>query len=313
MLAIFGIILPIFLLMGIGFIAIKTSVIKTEALPSIGGLVLYFTLPATIFSAISQTKFSESIEPLFMLIYLLASMLTFSIGLAVNHWVLKQDISGGTVRALGMSLPNSIFIGYPILLLILPDVATIAFVMVVLVENIFTLPLGLILLMYGADKSQNRPQINPLKMITLRMLKNPIILAIIAGTIASLINLKLPEPLAQTLELLARASAALALVLVGATLASNRFRGNIQGISLVVFGKLLLMPLLAVVLIWLLPNFDPDLQKALILIASVPMLTIYPILGESAGYRAFCSNALMVTTITGFFSITLVLSLIGIS
>lgn len=313
MLTIFTIILPIFLLIGMGYLALKTGVIKPEALPSIGGLVLYFTLPATLFSSISRIQFSEVIEPHFLVVYALAGTLTFASGLAINHWVLKQDLSGGAVRALGMSLPNSIFIGFPILLLTMPDVATIAFVMAVLVENIVILPLTLILLEYALGKKDGAAQKNPWKMIGLRMIKNPILIAIFAGAIASLVGLELPKPLAQTLDLLARASAAFALIFIGATLASNQLKGNVEGISIVVLGKLALMPLLAAFLVWLLPDFDSNLQKSLIVLCAVPMFAIYPIIGERAGYRAFCSNALMVTTIAGFFSITLILSLVGIA
>lgn len=243
----------------------------------------------------------------------MVSVLTFSTGMAINHWLLKQDILGGAVRALGMSIPNSIFIGFPVLLLTLPDVATIAFVMAVLVENLLTLPMALILLAYGMGKSSTTVDVHPLALIAQRMVKNPILWAIVAGVVASLLNLQLPKPLMQTLDLLARASAALALLFIGGTLASSQLRGKSQGIGWVVAGKLVLMPVVAVAVIGLLPDFNADLQKALVIIAAVPMLAIYPILCESAGYRVFCANALLVTTVLGFFSLALVLHFVGIA
>jgi len=63
--------------------------------------------------------------------------------------------------------------------------------------------------------------------------------------------------------------------------------------------------------VWLLPPFAPDLQKAVIIMAAVPMMAIYPILGERYSYRAFCASALLVTTIAAFFSLALVLGLVG--
>ncbi|MEZ5448919.1 MAG: hypothetical protein R3E89_07930 [Thiolinea sp.] len=55
------------------------------------------------------------------------------------------------------------------------------------------------------------------------------------------------------------------------------------------------------------------LQKALIIISAVPMLAIYPIIGERFGYRSVCANTLLVTTVVGFFSLTVVLGLVGVA
>ncbi|WP_098418579.1 hypothetical protein [Marinobacter sp. LV10MA510-1] len=72
-------------------------------------------------------------------------------------------------------------------------------------------------------------------------------------------------------------------------------------------GKLLIHPLLVGLIIWLLPPFNPELQLAAVLLAAMPMMSIYPIFGTQYGYRNFTASTLMLTTITAFITISLIL------
>jgi predicted permease len=55
---------------------------------------------------------------------------------------------------------------------------------------------------------------------------------------------------------------------------------------------------------------DPALRQAAIINASMPMATIYALLGQKYGQEGFCSAALVATTTTSFFTITGLLWLI---
>ncbi len=315
MLNLFSTILPVFLLIGLGYFAVQAKLLKVEAIGSIGNLVLYFFLPATMFAAVSRIDFGTELEVYFLLAYGMGSLAVLLGGLLFSRWVMGADASAGAIRALGMSIPNSMFIGYPILILSFDPVPTIAFVMAVIVENLLILPIVLVLLEYGAGQQQGDRRVlrqQVWKMIGLRIAKNPLIGALVAGVLVSVLDISLPKPINQTIEMLARTSAAIALCFVGATLAANPFRAHLEGVSSVVVGKLLAHPLLVALCVWLLPPFAPDLQKAVIIMAAVPMMAIYPILGERYGYRAFCASALLVTTIAAFFSLALVLGLVGV-
>lgn len=77
-----------------------------------------------------------------------------------------------------------------------------------------------------------------------------------------------------------------------------------------VIGKLIIHPLLVLSMILLLPDFDPDLQIAAVLLAAMPMLSIHPIVGGAYGYRQQCASILLVATLASFFTLSLVLGLL---
>lgn len=58
------------------------------------------------------------------------------------------------------------------------------------------------------------------------------------------------------------------------------------------------------------PATDPTLLVATVIFAAMPMLSIYPVLGQKYGVDGFCAATLLVTTILSFFTIsTLLLAL----
>lgn len=73
---------PIFILIGIGFLAVRAGVIAAETLPGMGRFVLHFCLPALIFSTVSGMDFETLIEPAYLTVYGAASLLMLLGGVA---------------------------------------------------------------------------------------------------------------------------------------------------------------------------------------------------------------------------------------
>ena len=82
-------------------------------------------------------------------------------------------------------------------------------------------------------------------------------------------------------------------------------------VAMVSLGKLLLHPLSVFAMLWLLPPVAPELRAAAILYASMPMLSIYPILAQKYGFEGFCAAALLLATVLSFVTISVILWLLG--
>ena len=63
-------------------------------------------------------------------------------------------------------------------------------------------------------------------------------------------------------------------------------------------------------LVVLLPPMDRDLQTAVVIMAAVPMLGIYPILAQKHGHDAMAAAAQLGTTVASFFTLTSLLWLL---
>ncbi|MBS99013.1 MAG: transporter [Oceanospirillaceae bacterium] len=308
--AVLSITAPIFLLIAIGYLAVKSRLLAPEAVPGLGRFVLYFALPAAIFSTVSRMNFGEIIDPSFVGVYATASLCSFTLGLLFSLYVLRNGLGAAGLKGIGMAIPNSMFIGYPVLLQVFGDPPANAFAMAVMVENIVVLPLALIAIEYGSGNRADKRLSEVWASVFGRVIRNPIIQSITAGLAASAIGLQLPGAVDQSLDMLARASAATALFVIGGSLVGTPIRGELKEISPVVIGKLLIHPLLVALMLWLLPPFDPELELAALLIAAMPMMSIYPIIGGNYGYGSQCASILILTTALSFVTVTVLLAFV---
>ena len=245
-----------------------------------------------------------------MLAYALGSLLVIGLGLWWARKVLGQSLSYSSMMAMGMSCPNSGFVGYPIILLSFGPVAGVALALNMVVENFLLLPLLLAI----ADAQGQPGQWKSVLLQTLKnVLSNPMIWGVVAGVAFSLSGLQMPAPVARTVDLFAQSSAVLALFVIGGSLVGLQARG-LQGTVLpIALGKLVLHPLaMWAVLVCLVPIADPALRAAALLTGAMPMLGIFTILYQRHGHSTVSAAALLVTTVLSFFTLSALLWLLQV-
>lgn len=302
MLTILGITGPIFIIIGIGFAAVRMGLLARADMRVLGVFVINVSLPALLFKALSQRALGELVSADLLIAYTLGSLLVGGLALGYVCLVQKRDLQSGAVLALGVSASNSAYIGYPIALQVFGPAASAALAVYAVVESLVMMPLALTLAEAGG--SGGRPWYRALGDILLRLAKNPFILAIAAGVAWASIGVPLPAPLARVVDMLSTASAPVALFCIGGTLAGLHLKGLGADIGLIVVGKLLLHPLAVFVVILALPDMAPQLKTIAIMNACMPMMSIYPILGQKYGKEGICAAALIAATALSFFTIS---------
>lgn len=303
---------PIYMAIALGYATTRGGLFSRADMRVFGQFVIKLALPAMLFNALSQRQIGEILNPGYVLAYL-AGTLTL-LGLCLL-WGKRSGLSAtdSVVAAMGMCCSNSGFVGYPILLLIVAPVAAVALALNMLVENLLVIPLLLAL----AERS--RGDVGHWTVVAGQSLKrlavNPIIIALVAGLAVSLLRWQLPEPLLRLVNLFALSSAGLSLFVIGGTLVGLPLAGMGRQIMPIAFGKLVLHPMAvlaaALALPWLgMTALAPQLRLAAVVLAAVPMMSIYPILAQSYGREDFGASALLVTTVASFFSLSALIWLI---
>ncbi|SBS32225.1 putative transporter YfdV [Marinomonas aquimarina] len=302
---------PIFILMALGYSAVRTRLVSDESIAGMAKIVLYFTLPALIFSTLAKMDSAEVFVPEYLLAFSLASLLSLAIGILFTVWALKKDTLQASLKGAGMACSNSGFFGFPVMLLVFDDPPTAAFAMTLMGENAIILPTVFALLSYFSSKDQGLSLAQTLLDTSKRLAKNPLVLAVICGMFFSQFHLTLPDVADRVLLMLSGASATLALMVLGGSLVGTSMKGNVADISAITFGKLIIHPACMALFMWLIPGIDQHLKVGAVVLASVPMMSIYPIIGSQYGYRSFCASALLVTTIACFLTLPVLLTFIG--
>lgn len=301
MLAILAITGPIFILIAVGFAAVRLRVLATTDMRALGVFVINFALPALLFTAMSAGSVTQTLRLDLLLPYALGSLAVVGLVVALAMTVLRRKLQMAAVLAMGMSVSNSAFIGFPIAQQLSPGTASAALAVYAMVEALIMFPLLMALAELGGGGGR-WPVV--LRGIVLSLARNPMILAILAGVALSLAGLTLPLPAARAIELLGSTAAPVALFYIGGTLAGLKVKIAPVDIGLIVAGKLLLHPLVVYLAFLALPLDGAGLQTAAVLNACMPMMSIYPILAQKYGQEGLCAAALVATTVTSFFTIS---------
>jgi malonate transporter and related proteins len=305
---------PIYIVITLGFLTTRLGLFVKTDMQVLGKFVLNFALPALVFSSLSQRSIAEIFNPGYLIAYLTGSLMIMTAGYWGTISFAKQSPTVATFNAMGMSCSNSGFVGFPILLLTMPDIAGVSLALNMIVENLVMIPLLLVM----AERSRGGSGNKMLGRALVRLLRNPLIIGVVAGFCASLLQARLPEILTRTVSLFSMASGALSLFVIGGTLVGLPVQGIGRRILPIVVGKLLLHPLAVLSVILLLPIMglpvlDPSLQKAAVLMGAMPMLSIYTILAQAHGQEDTSSGAMLFTTIVSFFTLSGLLLLLKIS
>lgn len=314
MLDILAVTSPIYITILIGLLSTHYGWFDKANMRQLGAFVIKLALPALLFRAVAQRQIGEILNLSYLTAYAGGSLLLAALAYFSCRRLGRMDRSRSAVYAMGMTMSNSGFIGYPILLLTFAPVAGVALALNVIIENALMLPLLLALADRGAAEEGASWQ-KLLLPVLARLVRNPIVIGTAAGLAVSLLGIHLPAPVDRTIGLFANASSALSLFVIGGTLSGLDFRPLARRATPVVLCKLIGHPsaVLAMTLalpVLGLPPLEPTLLMAALVLAAVPMASIYPILAQAYGLEEFAATAMVLAVTLSFFTLSALLAVL---
>ena len=301
---------PIYITIALGYFLTRRGLFARADMRVLGQFVINLALPALLFNALAQRKLGDILNGRYMLVYAIGSLVTMGLGLLWARRGARQDATVSVFYAMGMSCPNSGFVGYPIALLVIGPVAGVMLGLNMIVENLLLIPL-LLALAESSTGSGGRWH-TVLRQTLVNLVRNPMVIGLVAGFAVSALEWQMPSPVARTVTLFAQASAALSLFVIGGSLAGLHIAGLRHPVAQIAVGKLLLHPaaMLATLLLCeaagMVP-MEPALRIGVVLAAASPMLGIFPILAQRHGHDGLAAAALLGTTVGSFFTISALL------
>lgn len=226
MVTILGITAPIFILTAIGFLFCRSGLIGREQTAGMGRFVISFALPTLVIHALLERPLGKVIDWNYLIGYGLGSLLAFGLSYAFARLVREDS-------------PSS-FVGHPIVAMPVGAPAGSALALGMLIENLLMIPLTLAELgrqsASGAGKA--------LRDTARNMIRHPILITITAGMLMALSGLHPPAIIIRVIDMLATATAPVALFVIGARLSGMKPGGMLMDVSQLTLGKLIVHPLL---------------------------------------------------------------------
>lgn len=291
-----NIILPIFLLMGVGYVLDRA--LKLD-LTTLSRLVFYVLIPAAVLNALLRTPLSP------------AEMLrlgTFAL-VMVSSWALIGYLvfslpwfrKGRPVYRLGMPFTNGANYGIPLMLLAFGDQG-VAVNAILLVVNL--------MLLYSAGilgiSAGRRPLLDALK----NLLTVPSVYVLPVGLAIILLKIELPRFISFPLEYLGDSFVPIALMTLGAQMGRIRFSDNLLPVIAASLLRLLVGPAVAFLLAQLF-GFDSTLTAMVTVAAAVPVaVSVYVIASEYEISPEEASEFVFFTTLISAITVPLIIVLV---
>ena len=224
--------LPVVLLIGIGFVAGRMKLIRGEAVRDLSNLVFLVLVQALLFRTMATSHLERLDLKSVVLYYVVAGAMFFAL-------LLIQGLnSRSAVVALAAIFSNTLMIGVPLVQLAYGQAGLVHLFTLISMHALVLLTLATVVieLLVAREQSQQSPGQQPRRHIAAtvaRAVKNailhPVPLPIIAGFLYSLTGLGLAPVVERPLKLLGDAFGPVALVLVGVTLAQTAIGRHLKG------------------------------------------------------------------------------------
>ena len=137
---------PIFLCIALGYLTTRGGLFDRGDMRVFGKFLINLALPALLFNALSQRSVGEIFNGPYLAAYALGGLIMLAGTVLWYRKVAHEGMARSAIMAMGMTCPNSGYVGYPVMLLTLgAPVAGVALALNMVVENLLIIPILLAL------------------------------------------------------------------------------------------------------------------------------------------------------------------------
>jgi malonate transporter and related proteins len=305
--------IPVVVLIAIGFVAGKAGFMRAEATKDLSSLVFSVLTPALLFRTMSTVRMEQlDFKP--VLVYFAAAIAVFA---AVLVW--RGLTRRAAVLALGCTFSNMLAIGTQLVSLAYGEAGLVTLLTLISVHALVLLTLATVVFELAVAREQAAAGVGEPRHMLFTVLAavrsgifHPVPLPIILGLLFAQTGLVLPVVLDRPLQLLGSAFGPLALVLVGMTLTQVRVGEHLRGALMLTVGKNLVLPA-AVAALCLAVGLRGLPLTVMVVAASMPIgANVFMFSQRYEVAEDLITASMAVSTVLALLSISLVMALVSL-
>lgn len=305
MLAIFNVIVPVFAVIGLGYLAVRFKLYPREGVRGLVAFVNNFATPCLLFNAMATADFSTEFNWSVILPFYAGALVVFAVASIVSVKVFGNRPGEGVSAGFTAMFTNTVLIGLPIVQRAYGDGALVTTFSIIAFHASVLITIGMLVM--ELVRRDGAPLHQALGVAAVRIVSNPLLWGIAAGAAANYFQLKMPEPIDAFLVMMAAATVPVALFGLGGALNEYRLSESwAQSLTMSLL-KLLLQPAIAYVLLYHVLHIDHEYARYGVLLAAMPsgingyvFATYYNRSVNIAANTILISTVLSLATIAGW-------------
>lgn len=294
MASVFHIVLPMFVLIGLGFYAARWrgfSGLVAHGLSSYLGL---YALPGLLFFSMAKAQIPRPIEWGFLASFFLSAFVVFGFGTLLMWGLRKRDEA--VQAGLASSFSNIALIGLPIIVEAYGDSVAVPVMLLIIFQSplMFTLATTLA----EARRARGGRVLQTAAKAIRATLLNPLVAAVLTGFVVNWSGCGLPDVVGRSLELLSRTVLPCACFSLGATLAFTKGASAVWPATMTMLFKNVLHPLITWALATWVFKLPPQWIAPAVTAAALPIgVNVYVFAERYQSGRELVSMSLLLSTL----------------
>ncbi len=303
-------VVPVFLLIGLGYLAARFKLMEGAGVVGLNNFVFLFAIPALLFRTAMKVDIGASAPWRLWAAYFGAMGIIWLLAVLIAPKIPSLRPAGGAAAAMGSSFGNLVMMGIPLSFAHYGEAAVVPAALIVAIHA----PIHWFIATLRAEwvGRGGGSLAATLKELVFSLAKNPIVMALVAGALWGATGLGLHPIADRTITMLGEAGVPAALFALGLSLAAFGLKGHMRGVSIILVLKMALFPLAAAVMAFKVFDLPPLTASIIVLFACLPPgANAYLFATRYKASVAPVSGAIGVGTFVALFSVTVVLWLLG--
>ncbi|MFH1805583.1 MAG: AEC family transporter [Pseudomonadota bacterium] len=301
---------PVFLTILCGYLLMRVKVLNRDGIPVLAKIAMNVFIPAMLFQTLSQSDIAAQFDLRLWGSYYGAVLVNYALVFFTARYWLKANVDAAAITAVGGVFSNIVLLGIPLVQAVYGEAGLVPLLIILSIHPLTLL--GITVFIIEGDRASAGNWLGNVGRSIWRVLKNPLIIAIVLGVLASLVGIQMPEMIDGTLERFRVAGPTIALLLVGAGLYGQSIRGNVQAAVLCSVAKMLIQPLLVFLVARFVFDLPPLWLTVVTIIAALPSGANVAILAGS--YQVGidrASTTILITTLISVITLPLLVLYAG--
>ena len=310
MTALIDVILPVFLVLGFGYVAAWWGLFSESAVDGLMRFAQNFAVPCLLFTAISRIDLAADFRLPLMFSFYLGAFCGFAIGFLGARFLFDRPIEDCIAIGFVGFFSNSLLLGLPITERAYGPGALSGNYAIISIHAPMLYAFGIILMESARSRGSGFGPALILRVLT-SIFRNPLVIGIALGFVVNLGNITLPGPLTAAIDMMVRAALPAALFGLGGVLLRYKPEGDMKAIAFVCAVSLVLHPAITYGLGRFAFGLDQAQLRSAVMTASMaPGVNAYLFANMYGAARRVAASAVLIGTAMSILTIWLWLAIL---
>jgi len=236
------VILPVFLVIGFGYVAVWRNLFPVSGIDGVMRFTQNFAIPCLLFQAIAKMDISTAIDTRLLLSFYAGAAICFTLGLFGARFLFNRTWEDCVAIGFCCLFSNSVLLGLPISERAYGPDALAGNYAIIAFHSPFCYGLGITVMEVVRNRGKSTFELA--RAVTRAMFRNALVIGILLGFAVNITGMPIPTVVDDALSLIVRAALPAALFALGGVLIQYRPEGDMKAIAMVCIIALMVHPAL---------------------------------------------------------------------